>query len=161
MTDARGLNRRIKDAIVTMLTGLEYDAGNGPDKAFQNVIDNTHDDFDAQPIARVLPDGFTSSTAQSYQTDHKVSFSVIVTWALQDPRDVESDLYNAMYDITDLVADLIESGDYQGALSGIDPTIQSWMMNFNKANWKVATGKVGAVLLCEMNISVTYSQDYL
>lgn len=159
MTDTRGLNRRIKDALVTILSGMTYDAGAGAEPAFANVVDNTHNDFEGSPIARVLPSDYTSVTGSNVQRDHTVTYSVILSWALEDPRDIEANLYNQMYDLTDLIVNTLQSDDYSGELTSLDPKIQDWMMNVNQATWRIGAGKTGALLLCEIKVAVTYSQD--
>jgi hypothetical protein len=64
-----------------------------------------------------------------------------------------------MYDLTDLVIDTLEHGDYIGKLSQIDPTIQTWMMNVPQSRWYVGVGKPGALLLAEITVELTYSKD--
>jgi hypothetical protein len=155
MTVIHGLNRRIKDALVSILSGLTY----GGEPAFVSVLDNTHAEFSGSPVARVLPDGYKSVTGSNYQKDHTVSFSIIISWPLEDPSDVEADLYNAMYDLTDVVVNALELGDHAGQLTTVDPTIQDWKMDVTKAAWRLAAGKTGALLLDEIIVEVTYSQD--
>lgn len=155
MTVVHGMNRKIKDALVTILTGLTY----GGEPAFVSVLDNTHSEFAGSPVARVLPDGYRSVTGSNYQKDHMVSFSVIISWPIEDPSNIEADLYNAMYDLTDVVVNALELGDHAGRLSAIDPTIQDWKLDVTRANWRLAAGKTGALLLDEIIVEITYSQD--
>jgi hypothetical protein len=84
---------------------------------------------------------------------------VIISWPLEDPSNVEKDLYNSMYDLTDVIVNALEHDDHIGQLSVIDPTIQDWMMNVNSAKWHAAVGKTGALLICDINVAVSYSQD--
>jgi hypothetical protein len=154
----KGMNRKIKDAVVTMLTGITYDTGSGAEPAFVSVLDNTKDEFEGYPSVRVLPNDIASVTAMNAEKDHTVSFAVIMHFPLNSPADVESDTYNHMYDLTDLIVDTSEHGDYIGQLSTIDPTIQNWMMEVKSARWYIATGKSGALLLCNVNITVSYSR---
>ncbi|MEA9986253.1 hypothetical protein [Subtercola sp. RTI3] len=158
-TDTRGLNRRIKDALVTILSSLQYDAGSGAEDAFVDVVDNTRDAFEGSPIARVLPDGFASTPGSNSQNDHTPKFDVIVSWPLEDPSDVESALYDQLYDITDLIVNKVEHDDWVDELTQIDPNIQNWIMDIGKVSWRIASGKSGALLLLEIVIGITYSQD--
>jgi hypothetical protein len=155
MTVIPGMNRMIKDALVTILTGLTY----GGETAFANVTDNTHNDFEGSPIARVLPGGYQSVTGSNVQRDHTVSYSIILSWPLENPSDVEADLYNQMYDLTDLIVDTLQHDDYIQKLSTINPLITNWLLDANRATWRIAAGKIGALLLCEINVMVSYSKD--
>lgn len=155
----KGNNRKIKDALISMLQGITYDTGSGPEPAFVNVLDNTKYEFEGYPSVLVLPNTLASTTAQSAQMDHTVSFATIMHFSLSDPATIETATYNQMYDLTDLIVDTVEHGDYIGQLSTIDPTITNWRMDVKQARWYVATGKIGALLLCNVDIEVTYSKD--
>ncbi|WP_427007195.1 hypothetical protein [Pseudarthrobacter sp. H2] len=158
MSIYKGMNRKIKDAVVTMLSGITYDTGAGAEPAFVNVLDNTKDEFDGYPSVRLLPNGMTSTTATSDEKDHTVSFAAIMHFPLNSPTDVESATYNHMYDLTDLIVDTTEHGDHINQLSAIDPTIANWIMNVTQVRWFIANGKSGALLLCNINIEVSYSK---
>jgi hypothetical protein len=159
-TDTRSRTRRIKDALISILEGIQYDVGNGPEPAFSAVLDNTHNDVEGSPVARVLPGrGIKVSTGSNTQKDYQVPFSVIISWPLEDPSDIEQSLYDRMYDITDLILEKVAAEDYIGELSTIDPQIINWRMDVSGTNWRLAAGRGGALLLCEVQIEVTYSQD--
>lgn len=157
----KGMTRRIKDAVVTILGGIKYDpTGAGTNEpAFVSVLDNTKDDFEGYPAVRVLPNRLASATATNMERDHTPSLAIIVHWPLEDPANVESALFNQMYDITDLIVDAIEHGDYIGELSTLDAAIPSWMMNVRDARWTTGKGKAGALLLLSINIDISYSKD--
>lgn len=159
MTSYKGMNRRLKDALVTILSAVQYDAGGGPENAFAQVIDNTHDEFEQSPTLRILPNRLASITGSDTQKDHTVSLSAIMDFPLQDPANIESTTYNQMYDLVDLVVDTIEHADYIGQLSEIDPLIKNWKMDVTQATLSLAGTKEGAALLCNINIELTYSKD--
>ena len=159
MTAYKGNNRRIKDALITILSGISYDTGAGPEPAFVNVLDNTKDEFEGYPSVRVLPNNIISTTITNVEKDHVVSFAVIMHFPLNSPYEVESTVYNRMYDLTDLIIDTTEHADYVGQLTKNDPLIQNWMMNVTSVRWHIANGKSGSLLLCNMNIDISYSKD--
>lgn len=155
----KGMNRRIKDALVTILSGITYDAGGGAEPAFVSVLDNTKDEFEGYPAIRVLPNNLSSVVVENTQNDHTVSFAVIMHFPLNSPGEVESSIYNRMYDLTDLIVDTAEHADYLGTLSSIDPQIQNWIMVVKQGRWYIANGKAGSLLLCNLDIEITYSKD--
>ena len=157
MSVTPGMNRNIKDALVTILGSLTY----GGEPAFTAVLDNTRDETDGQPIARVLPAGFKSATATNVTRDHTVSYSIILTWSLQDPSDIESNLYDALYDYTALIVNALESDDYTGELTKINSSITDWLMNVPDVKWRLAVGKNGALLCCEVTVDISYSQELI
>lgn len=155
------MNRHIKDALVTVLQGIKYDPlGNGNNEAaFVSVLDNTKDDFEGYPAVTVLPNNLGSVTGSSSQKDHTVAFAVFMHLPIEDPSNVESALYNQMYDLTDLIVNTVEHNDYIGTLSQIDSTIQNWIMEVKKARWYVGKGKSGALLIVNVDVEITYSKD--
>lgn len=159
MSAYKGMNRKLKDALITIISAITYDTGSGAEPAFTAVLDNTKDEFKGYPAVRVLPDNLASVTGSNVQKDHTVAMAAIVHWPLQDPTNIESDLYNHMYDITDLLVDTIEHADNSGQLAQIDPTITNWKMDVKRANWTVASGKAGAFLLLNVAIEFCYSKD--
>jgi hypothetical protein len=163
MTAYKGNSRKIKDGLIQILQGITY---GDPDPltgvlqpAFVQVMDNTKDEFEGYPSVRVLPNVLTSATADNIDVDHTVSFAVIMHFPLSSPTNVESATYNQMYDLTDLIIDTTEHADYIGKLSTIDPTFTNWIMSVKQATWRVASGKTGAMLLCNVNVEVSYSKS--
>ncbi len=154
MTATPGMSRRIKDALVTLLSGLQY----GGEPAFIQVLDNTKDEFKGYPSIRVLPSTLSSTDGDSASRDHTVEYAAIMHFQLQSQTDVESDVYDQMYDRTDLIVNTLEHGDQENELNEIDSGIQDWIMSVPSANWYVGQSKAGALLLCNVIIRVTYSQ---
>ncbi|HET6924999.1 MAG TPA: hypothetical protein VFH39_04175 [Candidatus Saccharimonadales bacterium] len=155
----KGTSRKVKDCLVNILTNLTYDAGSGAEPLFVKVLDNTHDEFEGYPIARVLPDRAASSVQDSISWLHEDSFAIIVTWPLTDPSNVESDLYNAAYDCADLVRDTLEHDDHAATLNSIDPTLSWNFATVPSTSWRVATSKQGgAILALSLNVTISYSQ---
>ena len=154
MADTRGMSRRIKDALVQIVSAIEYEG----EPAFVQVIDNTKDQFEGYPSAVILPSQIGITDADNVDKDHVVTFTAIMHWPLSDRTVVEQDVFNQMYDLTDLVLHTLEHSDYTGELSQIDPAIQSWMLNTTQARWYTGSSKSGPLLLCAFNVEVSYSQ---
>lgn len=152
--DTRGMSRRIKDALVTIAQGIQY---NG-EPAFVSVLDNSQDEFEGYPSLVILPNQIGVSDVDNVDRDHTVSYTAIMHWPLSGPAVVPQDVFNQMYDLTDLVLYALEHGDYSGELSQIDDQIQSWMLNTTQARWYNGQSKSGALLLCAFNIEVSFSQ---
>lgn len=154
-----GRSRRIKDALVQILHGITYDTGAGAEPAFAQVADNTHDEFTSYPAVRVLPNVLVSTTAAFAQKDHAVTFAVITSLPLNNPDDIESATYNHMYDLADLITDTLEAADYDDLLTDIDPQVSNVVMEVNQGRWYVAEGGTGSLLLCNIEVQVTYAKD--
>lgn len=153
-----GTTRKVKDALVQILSGLQLDN----DAAFTKVIDNTHDEYQGYPIARILPDSSRSSVEDSTSWLHQDSYSIIVTWPLTDPSNIESDMYNDSYDIADLVRNSLEHDDHASLLNQLDPSLTWQFATVPNTTWRVATSKSGgAVLAITLSVQVTYSQSAL
>lgn len=154
MEDTRGMSRRIKDALVAILSGLEYQG----ETAFVSVLDNTRGEFDGYPSLRVLPGELSSESSDSADMDHTVEYAAIMHFKLQTTDEIESETYDRMYDYTDLIMNTLEQADTRRTLSEIDPDIQSWMLSVPNARWFVGQSASGALLLCNVVVQVSYSQ---
>lgn len=153
------MNRRIKDGIVGVLQGITYDTGSGPEPAFVSVLDNTKDEFQGYPSVRVLPNDFNSEPGEMSQRDHTPSFTLILHLPLESASEIESATYDQMYDLTDLIVDALEHADYEGTLNGESLTHNTWRLVVPQVSWFVATGKAGALLLCNIDVEVSYSKN--
>lgn len=156
----KGMSRKLKDAVVTILAGIQYDAGSGVESAFVDVLDSTKDAFNGYPAVRVLPNNLGSQTGTNTERDHTVSLAIILHLELEDPNNVESAIYDQMYDLTDLIVDTLQSADFSRQLETIDPTITSFFkLEVNNSDWRVASGKTGGMLFANITCDITYSKD--
>lgn len=156
MSTYKGNTRKIRDGIVTILNSISYN--NEP--AFKSVTNNTADQFDGYPVARVLPNKMANTTADSESYDHAPSFTVIITWPLADPNVIEEDLFNAAMDYVDLVVDTVEHADRIDALVQNDGTLPWNFMDVTQAVWDSVRGKTGGALLAVfITVEVTYSKN--
>lgn len=160
MTAYKGRNRRIKDALVTILTGINYDpGGTGAEPAFVSVLDNTKDKFEGYPAVTILPNNLGSATGSNTEKEHTVDFAIFTHLPVEDSNTVESALYNQMYDLTDLIIDTLEHADFINTLGTADPTIQNLKMEVPQTRWFIAQGKSGGLLIVNVDVQITYSID--
>lgn len=157
MSTYKGQARKIRDAVMTILSGIQY---NG-EPAFVDVVSSATDQFDGYPSVAVLPNGQTSINADNVSYEHTIKFASIMFFELSDPDVVSSAQYDHMLDLSDLIHDAVEQADNSNELDAIDPTISNFMMNATNFTWTVATGTVGSMLLAELDIEVSYSKSAL
>lgn len=159
MAEYNGRSKRIKNALKTVLNTITYDAGSGAEPAFTAVLDNTQGEFDGYPALRILPADYTTDKAAVSQNDRTASYVIIVHLPLESTPEAESATYDKMYDLTDLILDTLDVGDFTGALTDVDPTLGTWILNATRGDWAVNTSKGGAILMCDINCEVKYSKD--
>jgi hypothetical protein len=152
-----GNSRKIRDAIVSTLTGLVYLS----EPAFVSIKTSTQGEFNGYPSLRVMPDplGIENKPSEMSQNDRTVTTSVLGHILLEDTPDSEDVAINRMLDLTDLIIDALDKADYEQNLPDLDLDSQSYVLNADRAEWTFADSSAGAILLFLVNVHVTYSKD--
>lgn len=115
-----GKVKSIKDKLVTLITGLQYN-GN---PAFVDVYDYYIDTYTGYPIAVILLSNNQGDFGTSAQNDRVDIFDIHVILSLEDGGMSRSAVQDYMYDLLDLVRDVIDnSQDLEGFVTYMNPTI--------------------------------------
>lgn len=163
-----GNSKRIKNALMAMLTAIQYDAGGGAENAFAQVLDNSRNIFDGYPNAQVLPGDITVERPTTGQADKAPAYIVRIRIPLESldaanetrtPDEIQSAAYDQMYDLTDLVIDAVDQADHDASLTDDAGLISITMMDATRGDWLVVTAADGSVLLCDVNLAVSYSRN--
>ncbi len=64
-----------------------------------------------------------------------------------------------MYDLTELILDTLDSADFHDSLNTTDSSIGTWLMDVQTGGFTPADTKSGGVLLCTINLTVSYSKN--
>lgn len=167
MSAYKGKSRKIKDAVVQLMTGLTYDAGTGAEPAFVSVLDSTGGEFDGYPALRVLPaaDGVVDTKGAVSQQDREQSLMLLVHIPLENPTgdalQVQQAAINRMLDYGDIIIDTLDEADFTagGNVADGGVSLGTLVINTKKVGWEVLALKTGAVLLCRIDTSIKYSKD--
>lgn len=151
--------KRIKNALMTVLTGLQLDTGSGDEPAFASVIDHTRNQFDNYPAMRVLPGHVDTDKASVSQNDRTVAFMLLGHLPLEDQWNIPGDAFDRMLDLTEIVLDALDVGDASGVLTDIDATLGTWIMNATRGDWTTEATQAGAQLTWNINVEVRYTKD--
>lgn len=154
-----GKSKRIKNALMAILTAIQYDAGGGTEAAFTSVIDSTKDEFDGYPVLRVLPGHIDDTKGAVGQNDRQVNFMLLGHLPLEDVSTVPAASFDKMYDLTDLIIDTLDEGDFTDALNNEDGTLGTWLMNVSRGDWTTVNTKAGAQLTWNIDVTVSYSKE--
>lgn len=158
MAEYNGKSKRIKNALMEMLSGIKYDAGPGPEDAFVIVTDSTKEEFDGYPVLQVLPDAPSNEKAAMGQNDRGLNLVLRTHLPLEETEE-GSPTIDKMYDLTDLILDTLDEGDFDNALNESDPTLGTWILDANRGIWEPIQTAAGVVMLCDINVEVKYSKD--
>ncbi|MCF8783196.1 hypothetical protein [Rhodococcus ruber] len=145
---ATSKSKDIKDALVTLLTGLQLDG----EPAFAQVKGHPRGEFNSYPAARVLPDDQSTQKGAQGQNDRTVNLLV----RLHVESDKDASEFDKMYILTDLVLDALDSEDYDGNF--VD-TLQAEELNATRGDWFDTDGPAGPILACDIAVAVSYSRD--
>lgn len=147
--------KTIKNALKEMLSTLEY----RDEPAFVEVVGSTDREFSGYPSVRLLPERIDNEKAAIGQNDRAIHFKAIVHLELENADSIQENIIDHMTDLTDLIMDALDEGDYQNTLEAIDPTIGTYIMSATDAAWDVVDSKAGSLLLLVISISASYSKD--
>lgn len=142
--------RAIKDALITVLEGVEYKG----EQAFTKVVGHTEGEFDDYPSIRILPGDQTAEKSTMSQDERTIRFIVRTHVELDGGNG-----FDYMYDLTDLILDTVNEADFADRLKDINPEIPTYMMEADRGDWFDAETQAGPVLMCDVNVEVRYSKD--
>lgn len=167
MSAYNGKSKRIKNALVTLLSSIQYDTGAGNEPAFAQVLDNARNVFDGWPNAQVLPGGLQVERPTTDEMDKTPAYIIRVRIPLEalkgedderTPDERQSAAYDQMYDLTDLIVDALAQDDKDASLND-GSSIAITMMDAKQGDWRIVSGDDGAILLGDLDLTVSYSQD--
>lgn len=150
--------RKLRDALVTVIQGINYDAGGGSEPAFALVTGDPSQEFNQEPYALVYPAPINSTKGATGQQDREVTFQILVLLNMETGARTQSQTYDYMYDLTELILDALDAGDFHDVLNTVDPTLGTWLMDASRGTFVPADTKSGAALLCTIDVAVNYSQ---
>ncbi len=111
-----GMSRRVKNALKALLAQIKYDSGSGEQDAFVSVLGSTEGQFEGYPALRILPGDVTTEKTDTAVNDRTLVYVLRVHLPLEDTAEASEATYDHMYDLTDLIIDTLDRGDYTGAL---------------------------------------------
>src|SRR5688572_5486872 len=111
-----GPSKKIKNALKTVLEGIEYDAGSGDEPAMY-VKDSSHGAFDGYPAVRILPADIGNDKSSTAEQERAPAYLLMVHLPMEDTPESESETYDKMYDLTDLIMDTLDQGDRDNVLT--------------------------------------------
>lgn len=160
MSAFKAVARHIQDAVIELLEGITYDTGSGPDQAFQLVTSDPGAEFSGEPYCLVYPGKLQTKKAARGLQDRTVNLAIFIELSLEAKSGrTQGETYIYMYDLTELTLNALDEGDYDNALNTEDNTITNWIMNATVGTMRPAKTKAGVVLLCQIDVSVSYQMD--
>lgn len=151
--------RHIRDAVIALLQALTYDTGGGAESAFALVTGDPSQEFGEEPYALVYPAQITDTKGATGQADRAVGFAIFIMLSTENKQRTQNATYNYMYDLEEIVLDALDSADFHDSLNATDNTIGTWLMDIQTGGLVPADTKSGGVLLCTINLIVSYSKN--
>ncbi len=155
----KGKTRHIRDALVTLLQGVTYDAGGGSEPAFGLVTADPSQEFTTEPFCLVYPAMSQDVKGATGQNDRTAAFAIFVMLNMETGTRTQAQTYNYMSDLTDLILDALDEGDFNDSLNISDNTLGTWLMDASRSDFRPAETKGAAVLLCSIDVAITYSKN--
>ncbi|MDI9934686.1 hypothetical protein QM806_04355 [Rhodococcus sp. IEGM 1351] len=148
-----GKTRIIKDALVTVLSGIQYEG----EPAFVEVKDNTDGEFDGYPSVRLLPGSIDNTKGSMAQMDRAIEYQAVIHLQLEDANNIRSEIINQIYDLTDLVIDALDEADFDDALR--EQVGGSYLLRADRVDWDVVDSSAGALIMLVVTITAEYSKN--
>jgi hypothetical protein len=157
----KSVSRHIRDAVITLLEGVRYDAGSGAEAAFDLVTNDPSAEFSGEPFCLVYPGKLETKKAAIGLQDRTVNLAVFIELSLESDTSgrTQGQTYDYMYDLTELALNALDEGDFTGVLNTEDNTILNWIMNATVGTMRPAKTNAGAVLLCQIDVAISYQYD--
>src|SRR4051794_34936536 len=112
-----GVSKRTKNALKAIMEAITYDTGAGAEPAFVQVVGSTEGVFDAYPVLRIFPGRLDTQKASVDENERTLVFTLRVLLPLEETAQASSATYDYMYDLTDIILDTLDKGDFHGALT--------------------------------------------
>lgn len=151
----KGKARRIKDALVTLMQAVQLN----DEPAFTQVLDSAKGEFDSYPSVRVLPADQDTDKSAVGQNERTVAYYVRVHLPLESTQITEAQTIDYIYDLTELILDCLDEGDFAGSIAQIDPLIGTHILNATRGAWGFAQSPAGVLLTCDVNVSARYTKN--
>lgn len=150
-----GKSKSIKNAMKTILTNIQY----GGEPAFTTVLDSGSGTMNGYPIAQLLPGSIDSEKSSVAQNRRTVALIVRVFIPLEENSDSDAEIIDRMYDLTDLIMDTLDIGDYTRLLDATDTSLNTTIMNCTRGYIEMGGYNGGQGLVCDVNVAVDYLKD--
>lgn len=144
--------RSIKDALVTLLEGITYNA----EPAFGLVTDDPSLEANQEPFALVYPAPSTSKVVVVGEQDRTTCFDIFVTLSLENGQRTQVQTYNLMYDLTELIQNCLDVGDFNDSLNAIDTSLSINLMTAESSTFYPAKTDTASVLMCQVKVCITW-----
>lgn len=150
---------RFKNALLALMQTVQYDAGSGADRAFQEVTGSLASDFDTSPNLQVLPGDVSDGRVTSAQTERVVRYVLRTRLALEDSAKTQDEIVDHMYALTDLIIDTVDLADQNSSLGDGQGEFPSYFMDATRGDWITVETPAGSHLDCDIDVKITYSKN--
>ena len=151
--------RALKNALVSLLQTITYDAGSGPEQAFQLVTTDPKAEFDQEPYCFVHRIKTQSKLTQTGSNDRTVTFTLAIVLSLENGRRTQQATYDYMDDLTELTQNALDQADFTDALSSYQSTVNTYIVTADTNTPVPAQSKSGLVLLNTIDVAIKYVYD--
>ncbi len=151
--------RALKYALVNLIETIQYDAGSGPEQAFQLVTTDPKAAFDQEPYCFVYRTKTQSKVIQTGSNDRTVNYGAIIVLSLENGQRTQQQTYDYMDDLTELVQNTLDTADFTDALSTYQSLVSTYIVTAVTNTPVPGVSNEGAVLLNTIDIAIKYIYD--
>jgi hypothetical protein len=145
----------IKNGLLSLLQGVQYDAGSGAEAAFGLVTDDPSQEFQDEPYCLLLPGDFMDEQVVVGANDYTIPFVVLIMLSLENGQRRQPATYDYMYKLVELTLNTLDTADFTDALN-TTTGLNTYIMQTSKARVAPGETKGGAVLLARIDVSIRY-----
>lgn len=151
--------RQIRDALVTILSNLQADFGNGNEAVFKLATDDVSKEFNQEPFALVTTLPGEDIKVEVGTQDRNYNYVVFIVLNLENKIRSRKKTDDLMLDLIELSLDALDEADWTGLLHQLNSNIQDWILNAKKFETFVAEGKSSSVLIGTIDVDVSWQKD--
>lgn len=159
MTAYKSNARAFKDALVTILQGVQLDTGSGAETAFALVTDDPSKAFNQEPYCLVYPGKSEDTVAATHMNDRSQGYLIIIVLSLENGQRTQPQSYDLMYDLTELCLDALDNANWTDAMNS-PVNLGTWWLHTSHNEPIVGDSKGAAILIGTIDVDVNFSKSF-
>jgi len=149
----------IRDALVSILSAMTYDAGSGAEPAFALATADPRAQTNQDPYCIVWVVGGTEAQEGVGYDDRTSKFVVSIVMQLEGAERTQIQTADYMTNLVDLTIQTLAVADFTGALSTFQQVVNTYIVQPGEFKTDIYESKTGSLLITELNVSVRWQYN--
>lgn len=149
----------IRNGLVSILSAMTYDTGNGAEPAFALATADPRAQTNQDPYCIVWNVGGVEAQEGVGYDDRTSKFVVSIVLQLESTDRTQIQTADYMTNLVDLTLSTLARADFTDALSGYEQVVHSYIVEPGEFKTDIYESKAGSLLITEINVSVRWQYN--